>query len=30
MEDVEMLLEKDSAYIKAALNVWHDLRVAEE
>ena len=30
MEDVEVLLEKDSAYIKAALNVWHDLRVAEE
>lgn len=30
MEDVEMLLEKDSAYVKAALNVWHDLRVAEE
>lgn len=30
MEDVEMLLEKDPTYIKAALNVWHDLRVAEE
>ncbi|WP_288788155.1 RAMP superfamily CRISPR-associated protein [uncultured Fibrobacter sp.] len=30
MEDIETLLEKDSAYVKAALNVWHDLRVAEE
>ena len=30
MEDVEMLLERDPAYIKAALNVWYDLRVAEE
>ena len=30
MEDVEMLLKKDPTYIKAALTVWHDLRVAEE